>query len=84
MRLHHRKMVMPLARVWKGKSSTKKAISFVRKRLMVRQMIQLTICEGAESHIISGAIHKDEAMEHTVRMETGRSSTNGNAHIRTT
>ena len=51
---------------------------------MVRQMIQLTICEGAESHIISGAIHKDEAMEHTVRMETGRSSTNGNAHIRTT
>ena len=49
---------------------------------MVRQMIQLTICEGAESHIISGAIHKDEAMGHMVRTETP--STNGNAHIRTT
>ena len=36
-------------------------------------VLKLTICQGVESHIISGTIHKDEATEDMVRMETPRS-----------
>ena len=67
-------MVIPLARTWNGKSSTKYAVLDLLRQSEHTDSVMLTVSQGGECHVVSWTKQKYETMEPAMRTKSNGSS----------